>query len=165
MMGCVGRVRPDTYDAGLAAVVVAKVHVDDVDDSGSASPALSVTWLPEVSDAGSGRFLALRVSLHSDDALEDFRVRLFDSQDRVVPSDDTFGSDGDGGVAYLMRFQATGLLPGTYSLRVDGQSVDSPKGRLGTAYLPQDLEVIASGTAEMDPLGSKSKPLRRKRKK
>jgi hypothetical protein len=92
-------------------------------------------------------------------SLTDVRVRLFDEEDRQVPSTDRLEAGEK--IRYLLT-PAEALSAGSrYQLLVDGLTSDQPTDRLGQAYDPVRIEILTAG--EKPPKKALPKKTSRKR--
>ncbi|MBK7863396.1 MAG: hypothetical protein IPJ65_33305 [Archangiaceae bacterium] len=115
----------DAADAGLEAADSGAAQPPPV-DAGPPAPAelpLSVTALS--ADGGAEQIshdidpvkaLSVRIPV----PLSDYRLRVFDETDRVVPSDD-LARDADGGIDYQISFEEPLKTGRTYRLTVEPQ--------------------------------------------
>jgi hypothetical protein len=95
------------------------------------------------------------LTLHANVELKDFRIRLIDAADQVLPSDDESRA-GDGGTDYVIKL-AHPLKPAkTYHLQIDAQSGDKVSDRTGRLFQDYDLVLKTSGEPEPTP-GKKPK--------
>jgi hypothetical protein len=162
----------EPVDAG-APVVVADASVDagQIDgstaaDAGDAGPPRFSFALSARSDAGVETITVVNEAAELDSAsslkleipvkLKDFRVRLFDDHEQVVPSDDVADVD-DAGV----RYQADLLQPlrsgRAYTLMIDAEVGPELRDDLGRAWDDVRLSLKVRGEIQPEP-GAAKKP-------
>ncbi|MFT3836093.1 MAG: hypothetical protein QM723_03735 [Myxococcaceae bacterium] len=144
-------------DGGLDAGVIDAGVVD------AGMPELKLTGTIELADGGSDVLPAgpaaevpplSGFTLHADVALKDFRVRVIDGADQVLPSDDE-AHVSDAGTDYTIKL-AHPLKPAkTYHLQLDAQTGDTVTDRSGKAY--QDYELTLKTQGEPEPTPGKKK--------
>lgn len=94
--------------------------------------------------------------------LVDYRVRLFDRAEMVLPTDDQEAALPDGGLEYRIAFQPP-LKPGrTYSLTVDAQVHAAISDDRGHLFKDRTLDLLVSGVAEPEaPVKTKKRRSKR----
>lgn len=92
--------------------------------------------------------------------LKDYRVRLFDWNDRVVPSDDT-AELADGGLTYRIELPEPLKTGRRYSLLVDAELAPQIDDEAGRHYDDVRLELKVRGDVVPDKPAKKSKKSRR----
>lgn len=127
-------------------------------------PELKVTGTIALADGGSDSLPAgptaevpplSGFSLHAEVALKDFRVRVIDGADQVLPSDDE-AQVSDAGTDYTIKL-AHPLKPAkTYHLQIDAQTGDMLTDRAGKSYQDYELALKIQGEPEPTP-GKKPK--------
>jgi hypothetical protein len=128
-------------DSGAIAVVDAGVAAPaEVVDAGP--PQLDVE-LPEELDPV--QQLEVRIPI----VIKDYRLRVFDDQDKVVPSDDT-AHEADGGIDYSIQFTEPLKAGRKYRLTIEPQVDDGEFKELERAFKIR-------GEIEKPPKKSKSK--------
>jgi hypothetical protein len=143
-------------DAGEAAAPPTEIVINlvaDFPDGGSATVDFGQTVRPII-DPPKALHLTTNIPLR------DYRIRVFDSADKVVPSDDSptdYGNHLEYGIVFVEP-----LDPGSkYSLLIDAQSgagVTDPSGR---SHPDLRREFATSGEK---PKGDKPKPKKKKKK-
>lgn len=92
-------------------------------------------------------------------ALRDYRIRVIDSADQVVPSDDT-ATELDGGLTYVIAFSQP-LRPGkTYALTLEAQAGPQLTDSSGMPWDDVRLNFQVRGQAEPTPLAKTKKKKR-----
>jgi|CXWL01.1.fsa_nt_gi hypothetical protein len=97
--------------------------------------------------------------------LVDYRVRLFDRAEMVVPSDDHEALLADGGLEYRIALQAPLKPSRTYSLTIDAQvhaAISDDRGRLFKDRMV-DLRIVGAAEPEA-PTKTKKRGSKRKAK-
>ncbi len=94
--------------------------------------------------------------------LTDYRVRLFDWADQIVPSDDTAHA-ADAGIAYRLVPVQPLRTGRRYSLVIDAQLGPQLTDALGRGYDDVRLELVVRGVLEPEPARPGKKPSKKRR--
>ncbi len=152
-------------DAGAAAGAGDAGAAQDAGVDGGAGPA-ELTFSAELllADGGTASLpMGPRVeieplagfTLHFGVELTDYRVRVIDGADQVVPSDDE-AHDTDAGTDYQAHFLKPLRPAHTYHLQIDAQNGPEIGDQTGRTYRDVDLELKTLGQPEPAP-GKKHK--------
>jgi len=157
---CPSKTEAPVPDAAVAEVVDAGAVVEAVVDAGPPQPAeLQLTITAQLDDGGIEVVTAGEIEpvqslvVWIPVALADYRLRVFDESDKVVPSDDQ-AHDVDGGIDYAVSFLEPLKTGRTYRLTVEAQ--------LGSALDGfKDAEVMMKVRGQIQP---DKKPGKKKRR-
>jgi hypothetical protein len=162
LAGCPPRA-PAVEDAGFAldaSIGGADAAVAEVVDAGPPAPAdLPMVVTAPLADGGVEVVTqeldpGSRLSVWIGTPLSDYRLRVFDDADRVVPSDDA-AKDVDGGIDYQIVFLEPLKTGRTYRLTIESELGNALEG-----FKDAELLMRVRGQVQVEP----KKPSTRKRR-
>ncbi len=179
LIGCpeASRVAPLNFDAGPLAGVVLGIEPPDAGlwvDAGMVRAALGFSAVGALLDGGfmlieaveegaASEVEALRGITITTTALRDYRIRVIDGSDQIVPSDET-ATELDGGLTYTIAF-AQPLKPGKrYALTLEAQAGAQFTDVTGRPWDDIRLTLQVRGQPEAET-GASGKPSKKKKKR
>lgn len=170
MIGCSDKPTATSVDAGAGA------NVDAVIDAGPPpQTALDVRVTFQIPDAGTQHVVlevgtksvvpqAARIELETNQALRNYRVRLFDEADKVIPSNDSV-DDQPERLHYVIGLEAPLKTGYRYAIVFDAQTGAAMLDSLGRPISDLRYDFVIAGDRQKPEPVSKKKPAPKKKKR